>query len=180
MLRRKMIDELLEWKARKGHKSLLLKGQRQVGKTFILKEFGKTCRHCVYFDLSTDDGLCEQFRRSVDIDPFVRYATARGPEYAPVARETLIILDEIQSCPRARTSLKQFTLDGRFDVAASGSLIDVPSKEFEDPRFQRLIMLERSDISVDAKGIEHYPMFAAAFFDDMAGKKMPDQSSEQV
>ena len=133
MLRRKMMDELLEWKSRKGHKSLLLKGQRQVGKTSILKEFGKTYQSCIYFDLSIDYRLCEQFRRSVDVDSFVRYAASRGPECTPVAGETLIILDEIQSCPRARMSLKQFTLDGRFDVAASGSLIDVPSKEFEDP-----------------------------------------------
>lgn len=133
MLRRKMMDELLEWKSREGHKTLLLKGQRQVGKTSILKEFGKTYPYCIYFDLSIDDRLCEQFRRSVDVDAFVRYAASRGPECTPVAGETLIILDEIQSCPRARMSLKQFTLDGRFDVAASGSLIDVPSKEFEDP-----------------------------------------------
>ncbi len=133
MLRRKMMDELLEWKSRKGHKSLLLKGQRQVGKTSILKEFGKTYKSCIYFDLSIDDRLCEQFRRSVDVDSFVRYAASRGPECTPVAGETLIILDEIQSCPRARMSLKQFTLDGRFDVAASGSLIDVPSKKFENP-----------------------------------------------
>ncbi len=133
MLRRKMMDDLLEWKARDGHKSLLLKGQRQTGKTSILKEFGKTYPRCMYFDLSDDRGLCDQFRRSVDVDSFVRYATARGPEWMPVAGETLIILDEVQSCPRARMSLKQFTIDGRFDVAASGSLIDVPSKEFEDP-----------------------------------------------
>ncbi len=133
MLRRKMMDELLRWKARDGHKSLLLKGQRQVGKTSILKEFGRTYQSCIYFDLSIDSGLCEQFQRSVDVDSFVRYATAKGPEYTPVAGETLIILDEIQSCPRAKMSLKQFTIDGRFDVVASGSLIDVPSKEFEDP-----------------------------------------------
>ena len=133
MLRRKMMGDLLEWKGREGHKSLLLKGQHHIGKTSILKEFGKTYRSCIYFDLSIDRGLCEQFRRSVDVDSFVRYVTAKGPEYTPIAGETLIILDEIQSCPRARMSLKQFTIDGRFDVVASGSLIDVPSKEFENP-----------------------------------------------
>ena len=133
MLRRKMMDDLIEWKSRDGHKSMLLKGQRQVGKTSILKEFGKTYQSCIYFDLSIDKGLCEQFQRSVDVDSFIRYATARGPEYTPIPGKTLIILDEIQTCPRARMSLKQFTIDGRFDVIASGSLIDVPSKEFEDP-----------------------------------------------
>ncbi len=57
MLRRKAFDELMEWKNNPKHKSLLLKGQRQVGKTFILQEFAKTYDSHAYVDLSDDEKM---------------------------------------------------------------------------------------------------------------------------
>ncbi len=128
MLRRKAMDELLEWKMRPGHKCLLVRGQRQVGKTFIIREFAKTYENSIYLDLSDNERVRKIFDGSLETDRLIQemkiYANASAPP-----KKTLIILDEIQSCPRARASLKSFTADGRYDVVATGSLLDVTLRE---------------------------------------------------
>ncbi len=128
MLRRKAMDELLKWKEKPGHKCLLVKGQRQVGKTFIICEFAKTYENSIYLDLSDNESVRKIFDGSLETNRLVQeiklYANASAPP-----GKTLIILDEIQSCPRARASLKNFTADGRYDVIASGSLLDVSLRE---------------------------------------------------
>jgi predicted AAA+ superfamily ATPase len=125
MLRRKAYDLLTEWKGRP-HKCLLVKGQRQVGKTFIIDRFARDCyERYVYADLSRDAEFKRVFDGSLDVDSMVRAMSLyRDPEdFAPGS--TLIFLDEIQDCPRARSALKSFTEDGRYDVVASGSMLGV-------------------------------------------------------
>lgn len=126
MLKRKAYDRLLEWKARPGHKPLLLRGQRNVGKTTVLREFAKTYPNSAYVDLSADRRIREDFGRSTDVDKILESLSVRDASFEPVPGETLIVLDEVQSCPPARSSLKRFCEDGRFDVVASDSLPDAP------------------------------------------------------
>ena len=64
MLKRKAYDRLVEWKERPGHKSLLIRGQRQVGKTFIIREFAKTYENSTYVDLSKNARMRRAFRES--------------------------------------------------------------------------------------------------------------------
>lgn len=138
MLRRKIYDSLMEWKSKKGHKCLLVKGQRQVGKTFIIKRFGDdNYRTVVYSDLSMDDGMREAFKGDTLDDIINRIKLHRGIESIDIPN-TLFILDEIQSCPRARSALKMFSMDERgFNVIASGSLLGITNPEKRRNRNRR-------------------------------------------
>ena len=126
MLKRKAYDRLVEWKERPNHKSLLIRGQRQVGKTFIIQEFAKTYENSTYVDLSKNARMRRAFRESIEVEDILEALMLQDRAFDPCPGRCLIILDEIQSSPRARQALKSFTEDERFDVVASGSLLDVP------------------------------------------------------
>lgn len=129
VLRRKIYDQLLEWKGRR-HKSLLIKGQHQVGKTYIIREFGKkNYEHFIEVNFSEQSDTSNDFEGNLDVDTLISLLSVRFGSENIVPGSTLIFFDEIQECPRARTSLKYFTEDGRFDVIASGSLIDAATDE---------------------------------------------------
>ncbi len=134
MIRRKVYDSLLEWKGRPDHKCLVIKGQRQVGKTFIINEFSKEYEYSVYVDLSRSRPIRELFEREDGVDNLVFGLSSLIDGSVILPERTLIILDEIQSCPRAKASLKDFTIDGRYHVIASGSLLDIPMANGEDPK----------------------------------------------
>lgn len=68
MLRRKIMDGLIGWKSEPNRKPLLIKGQRQAGKTFIIREFAKTYEHSAYFDLSRDTEARKIFDGDLDTD----------------------------------------------------------------------------------------------------------------
>lgn len=125
MLERKILDRLKEWKSR-GHSSLVIKGQRQVGKTFIVRRFGEeSYEHFVELNLDANPTLRSAFDDDRNVDAILmRLEVLIGSEDL-VPGSTLLFLDEIQSCPKAYSSLKAFTMDGRFDVIASGSLLGV-------------------------------------------------------
>lgn len=134
MLKRKIYSDLLEWKGR-DHKCLVISGQRQVGKTFIIREFGKNeYSHFVEINFNDDADSRDIFKRGLAADEIVkRLMVYRGPdEFVP--GNTLIFLDEIQECPEAYSSLKSFTISGKYDIIASGSLlgVDISCKEYEN------------------------------------------------
>lgn len=125
MLRRKAYDRLLEWKNRK-HKCLIVSGQRQVGKTYIINEFGRdNYDHVICLEFSRNKTHRDYFKGDLEVDSILQRMSIHFPPEYFVPGRTLIIMDEIQECPSARTSLKSFTIDGRFDVIASGSLLDL-------------------------------------------------------
>ncbi len=125
MLRRKAYDRLLEWKNEWNGKCLLVSGQRQIGKTYLISQFGReNYENLFYADLSKDPGICDAMKRG-DVDDIVRaMRLARGNETIEPGK-TLIFLDEVQVSLFARSALKLFSLDGRYDVIASGSLLGV-------------------------------------------------------
>ena len=126
MLKRKLENFLSEWKKEKGHKPLVIKGVRQCGKTFIAEEFArKNYAHVVYVNFVQTPKAAMAFDNSLEVDDIVMQLSTvvRDAEFVP--GQTCIIFDEIQESPQARTALKFFHLDGRFDVIATGSLLGV-------------------------------------------------------
>lgn len=126
MLKRKLEIFLSEWKKEKGHKPLVIKGVRQCGKTFIAEEFArKNYAHVVYVNFVQTPKATMAFDNSLEVDDIIMQLSTvvRDAEFVP--GQTCIIFDEIQESPQARTALKFFHLDGRFDVIATGSLLGV-------------------------------------------------------
>lgn len=127
MLKRKIEKRLTEWKNTPGHKPLIIKGCRQCGKTFSVLEFAKkNYKHVVYLNFFENPDYASVFAGSLDIDNIVMLLSALlGKEAVFETGETVLVLDEIQDCPEARTALKFFRIDGRYDVIGTGSLLGV-------------------------------------------------------
>ncbi len=127
MLKRKIVDQLLAWKADPNHKPAIIKGCRQCGKTFAALHFAQENYHnVVYINFFENPGAKDIFAGSLDVDQITMMASAYlGASTRFVPGETVLVLDEIQECPQARTALKFFSLDGRYDVIGTGSLLGV-------------------------------------------------------
>ena len=127
MLKRKITDTLSAWKADPGHKPVILKGCRQCGKTFAAQHFAReNYQNVVYINFFENPGAKDIFSGNLDVEQITLMASAYlGSSAHFVPNETVLILDEIQECPQARTALKFFCLDGRYDVIATGSLLGV-------------------------------------------------------
>ena len=129
MLKRKAYGRLTKWKIEKKKKALCILGARQIGKTTIVREFAK--EHYKYFveiNFLLDERASEIFSGSLDAETIITNLTAYVQ--SPMEKgETLILLDEIQECPNARTAIKFLVEDGRFDYIETGSLLGVRYKE---------------------------------------------------
>ncbi|MBQ1396757.1 MAG: ATP-binding protein [Eubacterium sp.] len=126
MLQRKMMRQLMEWKRSRKKDCLLVHGVRQCGKTYLIREFGKAeYRNLIEINFIRQPDMADAFGGSLAVDDLIRNLTFIAPELRFVPGETLLFLDEIQECPNARTSLKFWAEDGRFDVIASGSLLGI-------------------------------------------------------
>jgi len=133
MLKRKTYQQLLEWKHRDNKKSLMLYGARQVGKTYIVREFGKNeYRSFIELNFIEDPSLKKIFEGDLSAQTIYKKITASidGAELIP--HNTLIFLDEIQTCGNARTALKFLTQDGTIDIIGSGSLLGLTYSEDAD------------------------------------------------
>ena len=127
MLRRKIENTLEQWKSTSGHKPLVIMGIRQCGKTFIVQHFAAAhYKTVVYINFIKQPERINAFVGSKDVNVILLNLSAQiqGVSFTP--GDTCFIFDEIQECPEARTSLKFFKEDGRFDVIATGSLNSVP------------------------------------------------------
>lgn len=127
MLKRKIESRLTEWKNTPGRKPLIIKGCRQCGKTFSVLDFArKHYTHVVYLNFFENQDYASVFSGSLEVDNIIMMLSALlGGEAVFKAGETVLVLDEIQECPEARTALKFFRTDGRFDVIGTGSLLGV-------------------------------------------------------
>ncbi len=126
-MKRKLYDDLVKWKGEKDRKPLLLTGARQVGKTYLLKEFGESeFKQVVYLDLNEDHDLLEPvFSGSIKPEEIIsRIESIRGIKIEP--EKALIVFDEVQEIPRALTALKYFCENASdYYVVASGSLLGI-------------------------------------------------------
>ena len=127
--RRKFYDRLMQWKSTKHQECLLVKGARQIGKTFIVEKFGREqYENFIEFNFVLDPDACSIFDGSLKAEDLYRKISAYDATRRLLPGRTLIFLDEIQECANARTALKSFALDGRYDVIASGSLLGIKYK----------------------------------------------------
>ena len=126
---REKIEELKKWKKSPTRKPLIIRGARQVGKTWLMKEFGNTeYKNVIYVNFELQDLMREHF--SIDLDT-TRIIEGLELEYFKINPEdTLIILDEIQECPKAITVLKYFYENNpEYHIMAAGSLLGVAIHE---------------------------------------------------
>lgn len=127
-MKRKMTDRLAEWKKRSnGTSALLVQGARRVGKSYIVEEFAKTAyRSYILIDFNkADKSIRDIFEYDLDnMDMlFQKLSTLYNKKLYP--RESLIIFDEVQLFPRARSAIKYLVEDGRYDYIETGSLISI-------------------------------------------------------
>lgn len=125
-MQRFIMQKLINWKNNPSRKPLILKGARQVGKTFILKEFGeKNYEDVAYFNFDHDNGLSDLFINTKDPKRIIEQLTLVAGK--KIKKETtLIIFDEIQECPDALNSLKYFCEETpEYHIACAGSLLGI-------------------------------------------------------
>ena len=164
MLRRKIENTLEQWKSTSGHKPLVIMGIRQCGKTFIVQHFAAAhYKTVVYINFIKQPERINAFVGSKDVNVILLNLSAQiqGVSFTP--GDTCFIFDEIQECPEARTSLKFFKEDGRFDVIATGSLLGVQGYGDEKKKQRRRpVELKEPGINSVPVGsediIEMYPL----------------------
>ena len=126
--KRKIIKEFDLWKEslKSKKKALLIKGLRQIGKSFIVEKYAKdNYENVVKIDFKKEPSMKKCFDTDLVVDTLITNISANKLGALFVPYKTVIILDEIQECSAARASIKSFMEDGRFDVIATGSLLDI-------------------------------------------------------
>ena len=123
---RKVMEYLKSWKDSKYRKPLILQGARQVGKTYTLLEFGRTCyENVAYFNFETDPKLSITFEDNISPDHLIPVLSHISRQTI-IREKTLVIFDEVQLCERALTSLKYFCEEAPdYHIVVAGSLLGV-------------------------------------------------------
>lgn len=130
MLKRKITKTLIDWKNQENKQCLLVRGARQVGKTFIIEQFCKeNYESYIYINFELSPTLKDIFNGDLDANTLNMKLEVTFPDIEIKSGKTVLFLDEIQSCPNARVALKSFAMDKRIDVIASGSLLGLYYKE---------------------------------------------------
>lgn len=125
-MRRLLLDKLVQWKHKEDRKPLIIKGIRQCGKTYLLKEFGAThYADVAYFNFEGNTALQQRFDSDLDVGRIItELGIIRNKAIKP--GETLIIFDEIQFCNKALTSLKYFCENmPEYHIACAGSMLGI-------------------------------------------------------
>ena len=164
MLKRRISDTLKIWKEKPNHKPLVIMGIRQCGKTFIAQHFAaENYREVVYINFIKHPEFITAFLGSKAVDDILLNLSTliKGVTFTP--GDTCFIFDEIQECPEARTSLKFFKEDGRFDVIATGSLLGVQGYGNDKKKQHRKLVLNQdlgiNSVPVGSEDIiEMYPL----------------------
>lgn len=129
-MRRFAMQKLIEWKEKNNRKPLIIMGARQVGKTWLMREFGRSCyKKTAYVSFYNNNRMKNVFETDFDIDRIIMSLNIEtGISITP--GDTLIILDEIQDAPKVLESLKYFCEDAtEYHVVAAGSLLGVSIHE---------------------------------------------------
>ena len=173
MLKRKIYRELVAWKESNDRKALVIKGARQVGKTFIVREFAKdNYEHHVELNLLTDPILMRLFDGDLSVDGIIERMSLILHDDA-ITPGCLIFLDEIQECPKARKTLKLFAEDGRYDVIATGSMLGVSDS--------RLGIYKRGEPSTIGVGYERtITMYALDFEEFLWARGVSDEMIDDL
>ncbi|MBR5920841.1 MAG: ATP-binding protein [Bacteroidales bacterium] len=164
MLKRRISDTLKAWKETPNHKPLVIMGIRQCGKTFIAQHFAnENYKKVVYINFIKQPEFIMAFLGSKAVDDILLNLSTLIKDVTFTPGDTCFIFDEIQECPEARTSLKFFKEDGRFDVIATGSLLGVQGYG-DDKKKQRRKLVLNQDLGINSVPvgsediIEMYPL----------------------
>ena len=125
-MERYVLQDLLKWKNSPYRKPLILKGVRQVGKTWVLKEFGRRYyENTAYFNFDENEEYKQFFETTKDTDRILQnLMLAGGQKILP--EKTLIIFDEVQDCPKVINSMKYFCENApQYHIACAGSLLGI-------------------------------------------------------
>ena len=147
---RKIYQKLLDWKTNvAGEKALLIEGARRIGKTTIVKEFGKReYKSMLFIDFSDTTSIVKEafYEHMNDLDVFFRALTLDS-DVTLYPRNTLIVFDEVQFFPKARQAIKKLVEDGRYDYIETGSLISIKEnvKDILIPSEERKIKMYPMD-----------------------------------
>ena len=128
-INRKIDSFLKQWKESPDRKPLIIKGARQIGKTFSIEKFAKSYANFVEINFVTNPEYRRIFTSGFSTDVIIKEISLQNPRFQFTPYQTLIFFDELQACPEAATSLKFFKLDGRYDVICSGSMLGVNYKD---------------------------------------------------
>ena len=164
MLQRKVERVLAQWKNAIGHKPMVIMGIRQCGKTFIAQHFAaENYKSVVYINFIKQPERISAFLGSKDVNTILLNLSAQIQGIKFIPGDTCFIFDEIQECPEARTSLKFFKEDGRFDVIATGSLLGVQGHGDEKKKERRKLIHQKeagiNSVPVGSEEIiEMYPL----------------------
>jgi len=124
MLKRKFIETLNQWKITKKRECLLVNGARQVGKTFIIDVFGReNYQSYIYLNLFKNPEYKQIFEGELEPTEIYKRISLLVKNVKFIEGDTLIFIDEIQACSKARTALKFLAMDDKYDIIASGSLL---------------------------------------------------------
>ncbi len=183
MLKRKIMDQLIKWKESKEKKCLLLYGARQVGKTYIVDQFAKDHYDSyISIDFRKYPSLKSIFEGDLDVDTLISKISLFLPQSRFIPNNTLLLLDEIQDCPPARTSLKYWAQDDRFDVIATGSQLGVSMHGNAVPAgYETKIMMHSLDFEefLWAMGIpESSISMIYSYF--ISGEKIPEEINNKM
>ena len=127
MFKRKITDEIIKWKNGTGKKkALVIKGMRQIGKTYSVQAFANEYyENVVYINFKDNESAKKIFDSDFVVDRITLDISAMIPAAHFVPGKTIIIFDEVQECANARASIKAFMLDGRYDIICTGSLLGI-------------------------------------------------------
>lgn len=131
-LKRKIDTYLTDWKNSENRKPLIVKGPRQIGKTESIKKFAEdNYKSIVEINFVTSEKYKQITSDGYSAESVIKNISLIDPSHKFIPGETLIFFDEIQEYPEIATSLKFFSIDGRFDVICSGSLLGINYKKIE-------------------------------------------------
>lgn len=129
-VQRKFYNVLLKWKNTLDKLCMVVRGARQIGKTYVIDLFGcSEYENYVYINFEENPSYKEIFSGDLDVATLTAEISLRVKGARLVPEKTLIFLDEIQSCPQARTALKFFSIDKSYDVIASEALLGLNYKD---------------------------------------------------
>ncbi len=163
MFKRKIMDELIKWKNDTGKKkALVIKGMRQIGKTYIVQVFAKeNYENIVYINFKDNESAKKIFDGDFIVDRLTLDISAMLPGIHFVPGKTVMIFDEVQECANARASIKAFMLDGRYDIICTGSLLGIKGYNRKKNRgiptgFEHIIYMKPMDFEefLWAKGVD--------------------------
>lgn len=166
MLKRSIELKLKEWKENKAKKCLLVRGARQVGKTYLIEYFGKKeYKSCITINFLKNPSYKKIFEGDLDVKTLLMNISLYVNDAKLIPDETLIFLDEIQECPEAITSLKFWNEEKRYDVIASGSMLGI---DYKRPS------------SYPVGAVEYVDMHALSFYEFLIASNVNDEVIEKM